>query len=97
MAAVEMKEVKVRRRFPIGVIVLISLAVAFILNPARAAEKTPQYACCAETELVYKNGDTQLAGVLLSPIDDGEYPAAVILQGASTSDDRSNDWTKSNL
>ncbi len=82
-----------RRRIPVGVIVLISLVVAFVLNPARTAEKTPQYACCTETELVYRNGDTQLAGVLLSPIDDGEYPGAVILQGSGSSD-RSNGWAR---
>ncbi len=82
-----------RRRIPIGLIVLISMVVAFILNPARTEDKTPEYECCAETELVYRNGDTQLAGVLLSPIDDGEYPAAVILQGAGTSD-RSNGWAR---
>ncbi len=51
MLAVEMEQVTVRRRIPIGLIVLISLAAAFILNPARTAESTPQYACCAETEL----------------------------------------------
>ncbi len=81
-----MEAVLVRRSIPIGVIVLISLVVAFVLNPARTAEKTPQYACCTETELVYRNADTQLAGVLLSPVDDGEYPAAVILQGSGSSD-----------
>ena len=82
-----------RRSIPIGVIVLISLVVAFVLNPARTAEKTPQYACCTETELVYRNADTQLAGVLLSPVDDGEYPAAVILQGSGSSD-RHNGWAR---
>ncbi len=49
-------------KFQVGVIVLISLAAAFILNPARTAEKTPQYVCCTETELVYSNGNTQRAG-----------------------------------
>lgn len=49
-------------RFPVGVIVLVSLAAAFVLNPARTEEKTPQYVCCTETELVYSNGwDRQVA------------------------------------
>ena len=34
-----------------GVIILISLAAASVLNPARTAEKTPQYVCCNENEL----------------------------------------------
>ncbi len=80
-------------KIPVGVIVLISLAVAFVLNPARTEEKTPRYVCCTETELVYNNGDTQLAGVLLSPVDAGEYPAAVILQGSGDSD-RNNGWAR---
>ena len=88
-----MEEVIVRRSIPIGVIVLVSLFVAFVLNPARTAETIPQYACCTETELVYRNGDTQLAGVLLSPVGDGQYPGAVILQGSGNSD-RNNGWAR---
>jgi uncharacterized protein len=88
-----MEEVKVRRGIPIGVIVLISLVVAFVLNPARTADITPEYECCAETELVYENGDIHLAGVLLSPVNGGQFPAAVILQGSGDSD-RSNGWAR---
>ena len=56
---------------------------------AQAAELT----CCIETELTYRNGDIQLAAVLLMPLESGEYPAAVLLQGAGTSD-RSNGWAR---
>ena len=82
-----------RRSIPTGVISLISLVVAFVVNPARTQVSYPEYECCTETELVYSNGDTQLAGVLLSPVDYGQYPAAVILQGSGESD-RSNGWAR---
>jgi pimeloyl-ACP methyl ester carboxylesterase len=88
-----MEKIIMRHNNRIGVIVLISLVATFVLNPARSEEKTPQYTCCAETDLVYNNGNTQLAGVLLSPVDQGKYPAAVILQGSGSSD-RSNGWAR---
>lgn len=49
--------------------------------------------CCTETELTYSNGGVELAGVLLSPTEPGEYPAAVILHGSGNSD-RSNGWAR---
>jgi uncharacterized protein len=39
------------------------------------------------------NGKIRLAGVLLTPIEPGVYPAAVLLQGSGTSD-RSNNWAR---
>ena len=57
------EKVIVRRSIPIGVIVLVLLAAALVLNPAATEDRTQQFECCAETELVYSNGDTQLAGV----------------------------------
>ena len=61
--------------------------------PAYAEERPLVYRCCGETELVYHNGDVELAGVLLSPLDSGEHPGAVILQGSGSSD-RSNGWAR---
>ena len=49
--------------------------------------------CCSEIELTYANGDVRLAGVLLMPVEDGEFPAAVVLQGSGSSD-RSNGWAR---
>jgi pimeloyl-ACP methyl ester carboxylesterase len=49
--------------------------------------------CCAEAEMRYQNGDVGLAAVLLMPVEEGEYPAAVLLQGSGTSD-RSNGWAR---
>ncbi|MFQ5549466.1 MAG: alpha/beta hydrolase family protein [Woeseia sp.] len=88
-----MMDAVVHRTDSIGVIFVVSFVVAFVLNPAHTAEKTPEYKCCAETELAYSNGDTELAGVLLRPVGGGEYPAAVILQGSGDSD-RSNRWAR---
>jgi pimeloyl-ACP methyl ester carboxylesterase len=50
--------------------------------------------CCTETEMRYQNGDVGLAGVLLMPLEEGKYPAAILLQGSGTSD-RSNAWARS--
>jgi alpha-beta hydrolase superfamily lysophospholipase len=55
--------------------------------------------CCTETEMRYQNGDVGLAGVLLmpleeGPLEEGKYPAAILLQGSGTSD-RSNAWARS--
>jgi alpha-beta hydrolase superfamily lysophospholipase len=66
---------------------------AGVSGPAQAAERHPAYRCCNETELVYRNVDVELAGVLLSPLESGEYPGAVILQGSGSSD-RSNGWAR---
>ncbi len=81
------------RKNKTSIILLVPLIVAFVPNSAYSAEDAAQFSCCAETELAYRNGEVELAGVLLSPIEEGEYPAAVILQGAGTSD-RSNGWAR---
>ena len=61
---------------------------------SKYSQATPQnLTCCTETELTYSNGGVQLAGVLLSPTEPGEYPAAVILHGSGNSD-RSNGWAR---
>jgi pimeloyl-ACP methyl ester carboxylesterase len=65
------------------------LIMALTFAQARAAGLE----CCSEIELTYANGDVQLAGVLLTPVEDGEYPAAVVLQGSGASD-RSNGWAR---
>lgn len=67
--------------------------VAGVSGTAYAAERHSVFRCCDETELVYHSGDVELAGVLLSPRDSGEYPGAVILQGSGSSD-RSNSWAR---
>jgi len=67
---------------------LVLAADLFYAQDGRSA-----WVCCNETELTYMNGDIRLAGVLLTPVDPGEYPAAVLLQGSGTSD-RSNGWAR---
>lgn len=68
---------------------IIAGAAVLVHGPVPAAELT----CCAETELSYTNGEVQLAAVLLMPTEEGEIPAAVLLQGSGTSD-RSNGWAR---
>jgi alpha/beta superfamily hydrolase len=63
-------------------------------NPAFGQNRPPTLNCCTETEMRYQNGDVGLAGVLLMPLEEGKYPAAVLLQGSGTSD-RSNAWARS--
>ncbi len=70
---------------------LFSLICAMTIMSAHV--HAAELACCAETELTYVNGEIQLAGVLLAPLQGGEFPAAVLLQGAGTSD-RSNGWAR---
>jgi len=76
--------------------IFTELAVAFISFDASVAlaqgQKDP-LGCCRETELRYKNGDVELAAVLLMPTERGEYPAAVLIQGSGTSD-RNNHWAR---
>ena len=62
-------------------------------NPQNSQTTSQDLTCCMETELTYSNGVVQLAGVLLSPTETGEYPAAVILHGSGDSD-RSNGWAR---
>jgi len=71
----------------------MALFPIIIGNLSYSQVDTQNLACCRETELTYMNGEIRLAGVLLSPIEAGEYPAAVILQGSGNSD-RSNAWTR---
>jgi len=72
---------------------LFPIIIGFTTNLSYSQVDTQNLACCRETELTYMNGEIRLAGVLLSPIEAGEYPAAVILQGSGNSD-RSNAWTR---
>jgi len=71
------------------ILFVIGGVVALVHGPVGAME----LGCCAETELTYSNGDVQLAAVLLMPTEEGEFPAAVLLQGSGTSD-RSNGWAR---
>ena len=72
---------------------LIPFLFALLTNTSYAGDGPLALACCNEAEITYKNGDIRLAGVLLTPVDPGEYPAAVLLQGSGTSD-RSNAWAR---
>lgn len=78
---------------------LLTASVSFLFTfgcmaLSQYSQTTPQIlTCCTETELTYSNGTVQLAGVLLSPTETGEYPAAVILHGSGDSD-RSNGWAR---
>jgi uncharacterized protein len=73
--------------------VLVQLLLGLIGSSSYGDDGNSGLACCAETELTYMNGEIRLAGVLLTPIEPGEYPAAVLLQGSGTSD-RSNSWAR---
>lgn len=72
---------------------LLVTFMAIGTNVALAQWMTESLGCCKETELTYKNGDVRLSGVLLMPTEDGEFPAAVLIQGSGTSD-RSNRWAR---
>ena len=72
---------------------LIAIVVGLIGFSSAAQAGEPAFTCCDETEVSYLNGDVRLAGVLLTPIQAGEFPAAVLLQGSGTSD-RSNGWAR---
>jgi pimeloyl-ACP methyl ester carboxylesterase len=72
---------------------LFPIIIGFTINFSYSQVDTLNLACCRETELTYMNGEIQLAGVLLSPTETGEYPAAVILHGSGDSD-RSNYWAR---
>ncbi len=73
--------------------VLFPLAVGLVMNSSYSQADALVLTCCTEKEITYMNGEIQLAGVLLSPTEVGEYPAAVLLQGSGTSD-RSNGWAR---
>ena len=72
---------------------LIPFVFGLIGNSSYGQAGDSALACCTETELTYMNGEIRLAGVLLTPIESGEYPAAVLLQGSGTSD-RGNGWAR---
>jgi len=73
--------------------VLIAIVVGLTGISTATLASEPVFTCCDETEVSYSNGDVRLAGVLLTPIQSGEFPAAVLLQGSGTSD-RSNGWAR---
>jgi pimeloyl-ACP methyl ester carboxylesterase len=79
-------------------IALVTTLIPFVFgsigNSSYGQAGDLELACCTETELTYMNGEIRLAGVLLTPIESGEYPAAVLLHGSGTSD-RSNGWARS--
>ena len=60
---------------------------------SEANSLTTAYECCNEEELTYNSGGTMLAGVLLTPIGEGPFPGAVIIQGSGDSD-RTNHWSR---
>lgn len=72
---------------------LIPFVFGLIGNSSYGQAGDSALACCIETELTYMNGEIRLAGVLLTPIESGEYPAAVVLQGSGSSD-RGNGWAR---
>ncbi len=74
-------------------VTLFVFVIGIAMNAPYSQADSPELTCCKETEITYANEDVQLAGVLLTPIETGEYPAAVLLQGSGTSD-RSNGWAR---
>ncbi len=74
-------------------LVFLSLVTSLVTNAALGQGQVQRLTCCTETEMTYQNSDVRLAGVLLMPTEDGEYPGAVLLHGSGTSD-RSNSWAR---
>lgn len=77
------------RRQPGRICSVVAILLTSTLGRAVAADLP----CCAETEIEYLNQEFRLAGVLLQPLAEGAFPAAVILQGSGASD-RSNAWAR---
>jgi len=74
-------------------VTLIPFVFGVAGNAAYGQDDPSAFECYTETELTYLNGEIRLAGVLLTPVGPGEFPAAVLLQGSGTSD-RSNGWAR---
>ena len=77
----------------ISTMALMPFVLSFLINSTYGQVGTSGLECCTETDLTYMNGEVRLAGVLLSPTEGGDFPAAVLLQGSGDSD-RSNGWAR---
>ena len=79
----------------IGIIMLalvVFLAIPFLTKPEpRASLQGPSLSDMEYTEIQFKNGDLQLAGMLFVPEGEGPFPTAVVIHGSGTSR-RDNKW-----
>jgi len=84
------------KRAVIGVVTII-LMVAALLLPALFTDKSraplvgPDLSSLKYEEILFKNGDLDLAGMLFIPEGEGPFPVAVIIHGSGTSR-RNSKW-----
>jgi dipeptidyl aminopeptidase/acylaminoacyl peptidase len=68
----------------IAIVVVLLIPVLFKEEP-RAPLQGPSLSEIEYTEVFFKNGDLQLAGMLIQPEGEGPFPVAVIIHGSGTS------------
>ena len=71
----------------------LSMALALVAVGCQASVPVTELTTYTEQDVTYRNGDVQLAALLLVPDGRGPFPAAVILQGSGDSD-RTNAWSR---
>ena len=88
----EGKKAKLKVLGIIMVALVIFLAIPFIAKPKpRASLQGPGLSEMGYTEIYFKNGDLQLAGMLFTPEGEGPFSTVVIIHGSGTSH-RDSKW-----
>ncbi len=74
------------------IIIVVILLIPFIFKgETRATLSGPSLSELEYSEIFFKNGNLQLAGMLILPEEEGPYPVAVIIHGSGTSQ-RDSKW-----